>query len=201
MEPVHIAIGFMLLAGALAVSSSSGSGDGGPDFPDPIGELAWEGYDDIEAQPELDGVVRVNTHRDGDGIYVPEVWMMASDRDAAWEYIARCAFELEHAFSDHHVRHFEFHCMSEEGDVYCHKTCIAPADAETMTKHAGYTERDLAADTQAGDNGDDGTPPVHWQPCDEHEEPSDVSGGGAVAASAGAAAAAGGCAGGAGGAC
>lgn len=199
MEPVHIAIGFMIIMAALALSGSDEPDE--PDFPDPLAGMPWEEYDAVEEEPELEDVVRVNTHRDGDGIYVPEVWLMADDRDVAWGYIARCAFELQHAFSDYHIRHFEFHVMSEEGDVYCHKTCVASGDAEEFVEHPGYTVGDLADDTREGDNGDDATPPVYWQACSEHEEPSDVSGGGAVAASAGAAAAAGGCAGGAGGAC
>lgn len=199
-------MGILLVFIAVVLHFTEGDGDEGPEFPDPIAEIDFdETPAEVEGVPELNAVTRVNTHRDGEGIYVPTVWMAIDDREVAWEYVAWCVEDLADAFEETHIRQFEFHCMSDEdGDAFCYKTTISPEQADKFRTDPAYTKENLWTDVKRGDDGDDGVPPVYWQACDEHQAPSDVSGGGgggAGAAAAAAGGAAGGACGAAGGAC
>lgn len=167
--------------------------------------------------PEVHEVNKVNTHRDGEDILVPVVPVVFEDAgepemDVVWEIVGSVLDAVHPVFSAFHVRHYDIqfaYADEDEAEVIYRRITLSASLAESYISDPGYASSDLRDDVKAGDDGDDGVPPVYWQQFDAASMAASGSyaggGGAAVAAacagaSAGAAAScAGGAAGGAGG--
>ncbi|MBB6646558.1 hypothetical protein [Halobellus ruber] len=164
--------------------------------------------------PEVHEVNKVNTHRDGDDILVPVVPVVLEDAgepamDTVWDVVGTILEAIHSVFKGFHVRHYDVqfaYADANEEDVVYRRITVQPTLVERYLTDPGYTLSDLRADVKAGDDGDDGVPPVYWQQFDAESMASSgayAGGGGAAVASACAGASAGAaasCAGGAAGA-
>jgi len=173
----------------------------------------------IAETPEVAEVNCVNVHRDGEDVLVPVVPVLFEDsgepdRDVVWEVVGETLRAVPPAFADHHVRHYDLqfaYADADEESVVYRRITVQPELVERY-RHGDLDLAGLREAVAAGDDGDDGVPPVDWQRFDAE----DVSGSGAysgqtaavaaacAASSAGAAAAcssAAGAAAGAGGSC
>lgn len=169
--------------------------------------------------PAVHEVNKVNVHRDGSDILVPVVPVVMADTgeptmDTVWETVGSVLDAVHPVFEAYHVRHYDVqfaYADADEETVIYRRITVQPSLVERYLTDPGYALVDLRADVKAGDNGDDGVPPVYWQQFDAESMASSgayAGGGGAAvaaacaSASAGAAAScAGGAAGAAGGGC
>jgi hypothetical protein len=175
--------------------------------------------DALAEVPEVAEVNRVNVHRDGEDILVPVVPVLFEDAgvpdlDVVWDVVGEALRAVAPEFSDHHVRHYDLqfaYADADEESVVYRRITVQP-DLVERYRHGDLDLAGLREAVAAGDDGDDGVPPVNWQRFDaEHASGSGAYSGNtaAVAAacaasSAGAAAAcssAAGAAAGAGGSC
>jgi len=161
--------------------------------------------------PEVHEVNKVNTNRDGDDVLVPVVPVVLADAgepemDTVWDLFGAVLTAVHPVFEPFHVRHYDVqfaYADADEESVVYRRMTVQPSLAERYTSDPGYGLSDLREAVQAGDDGDDGVPPVYWQAFDARSVGSSGSyagGGGAAAAAACAGASAGaaaGCAGGA----
>jgi len=160
---------------------------------DALGEL----FDPLPAAlaepPEVAEVNRVNVHRDGEDVLVPVVPVLFEepgepDLDVVWDVVGETLRALSAAFADHHVRHYDLqfaYADADEESVVYRRITVQPDLVER------YLDGDLdlaglREAVAAGDDGDDGVPPVNWQRFDAE----DVSGSGAYAGNTAAVAAA-----------
>lgn len=170
--------------------------------------------------PGVHEVNKVNTHRDGDDVLVPVVPVVLEAAgepamETVWDIVGRTLDAISPVFEPLHVRHYDIqfaYADEDEEEVIYRRITVQPTLVDRYTAEPAYTLTDLREDVKAGDDGDDGVPPVFWQQFDADSMASSGSyaggGGAAVAAacasasaSAGAAAScAGGAAGAAGGA-
>ncbi len=186
---------------------------------------AFDPLPDVLAKaPEVHEVNKVNTHRDGNDVLIPVMPVVLEDAgeptmDTVWD-IAGSVIEAVHpVFEEFHVRHYDLqfaYADADEQEVTYRRITVQPELVESYTTDSAYTLSDLRVDVKAGDNGDDGVPPVYWQQFDAESMDSSgayAGGGGAAvamacanasagaaASCAGGAASAGGAAGGGGGA-
>lgn len=174
--------------------------------------------DALAELPAVHEVNKVNTHRDGGDVLVPVVPVVLADAgepamDAVWELTGSVLEAIHPVFESFHVRHYDIqfaYADQDETEVIYRRNTVQPALGWQYASDPGYTLADLREDVKAGDDGDDGVPPVYWQQFDAESMASSgayAGGGGAAVAtacagaSAGAAAAcSGGAAGAAGGA-
>jgi hypothetical protein len=178
--------------------------------------------DALAEVPEVHEVNKVNEHRDGGDVLVPVVPVLFEDAgepsmDAVWTVFARVIEAVHPVFSDHHVRHYDVqfaYATADESETAYRRLTVGPDLVERYQTDPTVDLDDLAAAIEAGDDGDDGVPPVYWQEFDATSLAGSgnyAGGGGAAVAAAAAAsssgaaaacaggAAAGGAAGGAGG--
>ncbi len=155
--------------------------------------------DALAEVPEIHEVNKVNVHRDGEDILVPVVPVLFEDAgepdmDTVWD-ITGTALEAVHpVFESFHVRHYDIqfaYADETEEEVIYRRITVQPSLVEQYRDDPGYRLGDLSADVQAGDDGDDGVPPVYWQQFDAESMAASGSyagGGGAaiVAATSGA---------------
>ena len=173
--------------------------------------------DALAELPEVHEVNKVNTHRDGGDILVPVVPVVFEDAgepemETVWELTGTILEAIHPVFEQFHVRQYDVqfaYADDDEEAVIYRRITVQPSLVEEFIADPGYSLDDLWADVRAGDDGDDGVPPVHWQEFDAESMASSgayAGGGGAAAAaacasaSAGAAASCAGAAAGAGGA-
>jgi hypothetical protein len=161
--------------------------------------------------PEVHEVNKVNVHRDGEDVLVPVVPVLFEDagepdRDTVWEVAVSILNAIHPVFESFHVRHYDMqfaYADEAEENVIYRRITVQPALVETYRDDPSYGVADLQTDVKAGDDGDDGVPPVHWQQFDAESMASSgayAGGGGAAVAAAAAGASAGAaasCAGGA----
>lgn len=167
--------------------------------------------------PEIHEINRVNIHDDGGDVLVPVVPVLFEDagepdRDHVWETVGTVLEAVHPTFEDHHVRHYDVqfaHADADEAEVIYRRVTVHPPLVERYLQGSGYDLGALRDDVVAGDNGDDGVPPVNFKRFDAASTASSgayaanhaAAAAAAAAASSGAAAAcAGGVAGGAAGA-
>jgi len=170
--------------------------------------------DALAEVPEVHEVNKVNVHRNGDDILVPVVPVVLEDAgepamNTVWTIVGSVLDAVHPVFEGFHVRHYDIqfaYADAEEETVVYRRITVQPSLADSFRSDPAYTLADLRADVKAGDDGDDGVPPVYWQQFDAESMASSGSyagGGGAAAAAACASASAGAaasCAGGAAGA-
>jgi len=175
--------------------------------------------DALAEVPEVHEVNKVNVHRDGEDILVPVVPVVLEDAgepamETVWDLVGTVLDAVHPVFEPFHVRHYDVqfaYADADEETVVYRRVTVQPALVERYLTDPGYGLAELETDVEAGDDGDDGVPPVSWQQFDAESMASSgayAGGGGAAAAaacasaSAGAAAScAGGAAGAAGGGC
>lgn len=150
--------------------------------------------DSLAELPEVSEVNKVNTHRDGDDILVPVVPVVFENAgepamDTIWELTVTILEAVHPVFQAYHVRHYDIqfaYADAAEEEVIYRRMTIQPTLVETFLTDPSYTRSDLRTDIQAGDDGDDGVPPVYWQQFDATSMASSGSyaggGGAAVAA-------------------
>jgi len=170
--------------------------------------------DALAEVPAVHEVNKVNVHRDGDDILVPVVPVVLEDAgepamDTVWDVVGSVLDAVRPVFVEFHVRHYDIqfaYADEDEETIVYRRITVQPSLAERYATDPGYALSDLRADVKAGDDGDDGVPPVYWQQFDAESVGSSGSyagGGGAAVAAACASASAGAaasCAGGAAGA-
>jgi hypothetical protein len=133
--------------------------------------------DALAAVPEVHEVNKVNTHDDGGDVLVPVVPVMFEDagepdRDVVWETVGAVLRAVHPMFGEHeraHVRHYDVqfaYADEDESEVIYRRVTIHPPPVESLLADPGYRLADLRADVAAGDDGDDGVPPVNFKPFD-----------------------------------
>jgi len=158
--------------------------------------------DSLAELPEVSEVNKVNTHRDSDDILVPVVPVVFEDAgepamETVWELTVTILEAIHPVFEAHHVRHYDIqfaYADEAEEEVIYRRMTVQPALVQTFLTDPSYTATDLRTDVQAGDDGDDGVPPVYWQQFDATSMASSgayAGGGGAAVAAACASASAG----------
>ncbi|MFB6102502.1 MAG: hypothetical protein ABEJ73_08035 [Haloplanus sp.] len=113
----------------------------------------------------------------------------APEMDAVWEVVGAVLDAVHPVFDEFHVRHYDIqfaYADEDEQEVIYRRITVQPPLVERYTTDPDYTLTDLREDVQAGDDGDDGVPPVYWQQFDAES----MASSGAYAGSGGAAAAA-----------
>lgn len=129
----------------------------------------------FSSAPAVDDVATVNTHRDGDPIYVPVVEVaLASDDpdlDAAYRITGAIVTALESVFADEHVRHYDV--LFALGDSSWWETAdrrriaVTPDLVARLGREPSFDARDLRRAIEERDDGDDEIPPVAWgEPLD-----------------------------------
>lgn len=170
--------------------------------------------DALAAVPEVHEVNKVNVHRDGEDILVPVVPVVLEDAGepamtTVWDLVGTILDAVHPVFEPFHVRHYDIqfaYADADEEEVIYRRVTVPPSLVERYLTDPGYGLSELEADVKAGDDGDDGVPPVYWQQFDAESMAASGSyagGGGAAVAAACASAstgAAASCAGGAAGA-
>jgi hypothetical protein len=161
--------------------------------------------DSLAELPEVSEVNKVNTHRDGDDILVPVVPVVFEDAgepamETVWELTVTILEAIHPVFEAHHVRHYDIqfaYADDAEEEVIYRRMTVHPTLVKTFLTDPSYTRSDLRTDVQAGDDGDDGVPPVYWQQFDATSMASSgaYAGGGGAAVAAACAGAAASCAG------
>ncbi len=171
----------------------------------------------LAEEPAVHEVNKVNTHDDGGDVLVPVVPALFEDpgepdRDHVWETVGWVTEAVHPVFDAHHVRHYDVqfaYADKAEEEVIYRRVTVHPPLVERYLAEPGFDLEELREAVAAGDNGDDGVPPVNFKQFDAVSTASSgayaanhaAAAAAASAASAGAAAAcAGGAAGGAAGA-
>jgi hypothetical protein len=158
--------------------------------------------DALAEAPEVHEVNKVNTHRDGDDILVPVIPVVFEDAgepttDTVWDVVGTVLDAVHSVFEEFHVRHYDVqfaYADADEQEVIYRRITVQPALVEDYLSDPGYTLSELHADVKAGDDGDDGVPPVYWQQFNAESMASSgayAGGGGAAVAAACAGASAG----------
>jgi hypothetical protein len=152
--------------------------------------------------PEVHEVNKVNVHRDGKDILVPVVPVLFEEpgepaMEDVWNITGTVLEAVQPVFEPFHVRHYDIqfaYANQSEDTVIYRRITVQPELVDTYTSGPGYDLEDLRADVKAGDDGDDGIPPVYWQQFDAESMASSgayAGGGGAAVAAACASASAG----------
>lgn len=127
--------------------------------------------DRFASPPTVDDVAEVNTHRDGDPVYVPviEVDLETTDepdRDAAYRIAGTICRALRPAFADEHVRHYDVLFAFGERSWWepreQRRIAVTPALVERLDREPDFDARDLRRAIEAADDGDGEIPPVAW---------------------------------------
>ena len=163
--------------------------------------------------PEIHEINKVNVHDDGGDVLVPVVPVLFGDagepdRDHVWETVGTVLEAVHPTFEEHHLRHYDVqfaHADADETEGIYRRVTGHPPLVERYLRDPDYDREALREDVAAGDNGDDGVPPVNFKQFDAESTASSgayaTNHAAAAAGSSGAAAAcAGGAAGGAAGA-
>lgn len=150
--------------------------------------------DALAELPEVHEVNKVNTHRDGDDVLVPVVPVVFEDAgepamDVVWELVVTILEAVHPVFESFHVRHYDLqfaYADADEETVIYRRVTVQPALVASYLRDPGYDIVDLRAAVGAGDDGDDGVPPVNWQQFDAGSMASSgaYAGGGAAVAAA-----------------
>lgn len=123
--------------------------------------------------PTVDDVASVNTHRDGEPIYVPVIEISLEsaeepDRAAAYRIAAGAVRAVRPALADVHVRHydvlFSYGETSWTGPWTKEKRRIAvtPRLLERLKREPSFDAAALRSAIEERDDGDDEIPPVAW---------------------------------------
>ena len=152
--------------------------------------------------PEVHEVNKVNVHRDGEDILVPVVPVLFEEAgeptmETVWDITETVLGAVHPVFESFHVRHYDIqfaYANESEDEVIYRRITVQPSLVDAYTSNPSYELEDLRADIKAGDDGDDGVPPVYWQQFDAESMASSgayAGGGGAAVAAACASASAG----------
>lgn len=131
-------------------------------------ERAFAGdTEDLAAVPELAEVDKVNVHRNNSDVLVPVVTVVLSGAGEprlgrVWEITGEILRTVYPVFREEFVRHIDVqfaYADSDETTVVFRRITAQP---ELFDSSVGVDTADLRARVEAGDDGDDGVPPVNW---------------------------------------
>lgn len=132
--------------------------------------------------PSIESVPKVNTHEDGDPIYVPVIDVTLDsdgepDRTTAYRIAADVITAVHPRYADTKVRNYDVQFVYGEprlgGLIGTTKRRIAvtPDLAERLDREPGFGPSELREAIESRDNGDDEIPPVAWgEPLDYWSE-------------------------------
>ena len=138
-------------------------------------ERAFEtGPDELAVAPDLAEVDKVNVHRDGEDVLVPVVTVVFEGTgepaaETVWEITADVFRAVQPVFRDDHVRHYDvqFAYADADGEAAVFRRITASQDlVDEFVTDATLDVPALRERIRAGDDGDDGVPPVYWQVFD-----------------------------------
>ncbi|MCU4975217.1 hypothetical protein OB955_21175 [Halobacteria archaeon AArc-m2/3/4] len=170
MGPTVVAVGTLLL-------SQWWSGESGSLADDAQTALENQQFgrdaDLFASAPTIDDVASVNTHRDGEPIYVPVIEIALEsteepDRAAAYRIAAAAVRAVRPALADIHIRHydvlFSYGETSWTGPWMKEKRRIAvtPRLLERLDREPSFDAAALRSAIEDRDDGDDEIPPVAW---------------------------------------
>ena len=162
-------------------------------------ERLADAFDPLPAElaeiPAVSEVNRVNTHRDGDDVLVPVVPVLFEDagepdRDRVWDVTGTVLSAVHPVFESFHVRHYDVqfaYADEAEEQVIYRRITVQPALVERYLDESAFALTDLREAVEAGDDGDDGVPPVNFQQFDAESTSSGSYAGGNAAIAAAAA--------------
>jgi hypothetical protein len=128
----------------------------------------------LAEEPHVHEVDKVNVHDDGGDVLVPVVPVLFEDAgepdlDTVWKTVGTVLEAVPLTFENHHVRHYDVqfaYADAEEEQVIYRRVTVHPPLVERYLRDPGYDLGDLREDVAAGDNGDDGVPPVNFKQFD-----------------------------------
>ncbi|ERH09572.1 MAG: hypothetical protein J07HX64_01331 [halophilic archaeon J07HX64] len=138
-------------------------------------ERAFDGdTEQLATVPELAEVDRVNSHRSGDDVLVPVVAVVFSGAGEprlgrVWEITGEILRTVHPVFSGTFVRHIDVqfaYADSDETTPIFRRITASQGLTESFVTDPTVDIADLRARVEAGDDGDDGVPPVNWQRFD-----------------------------------
>ena len=135
-------------------------------------ERAFAGdTDDLAAAPELAEVDKVNVHRNNNDVLVPVVTVVFSGAGEprlgrVWEITGEILRTVSPVFREEFVRHVDVQFAYADSDETTAVFRRITAQPELFDSSVPVDTADLRARVEAGDDGDDGVPPVNWQRFD-----------------------------------
>ncbi|WP_336325609.1 hypothetical protein [Halovenus sp. HT40] len=138
-------------------------------------ERAFEvGPKAVATTPELAEVDKVNVHRDGGDVLVPVVTVIFEDggepaMETVWRLTDEILSAIHPVFRDQHVRHYDIqfgYANAEETEAVFRRMTAQQELAEEFVTDPTVDIEMLRERIEAGDDGDDGVPPVYWQVFD-----------------------------------
>lgn len=131
------------------------------------------GPDAVAATPELAEVDKVNVHRDGEDVLVPVVTVVFEAGEPAmetvWTITGEALSAIHPVFRDEHVRHYDIqfgYANADETEAIFRRMTAEQDLAEEFVTDPTVGLDVLRERIEAGDDGDDGVPPVYWQVFD-----------------------------------
>jgi len=124
--------------------------------------------------PELAEIDRVNVHRSGDDVLVPVVTVVFSGAGEprlrrVWEITGDILRAVHPVFAGTFLRHVDVqfaYADSDETTPVFRRITASQDLVESFVTDPSVGVTDLRARVKAGDDGDDGVPPVNWQQFD-----------------------------------
>lgn len=137
-------------------------------------ETVFEDAPELATTPTLAEVDKVNVHRDGDPVLVPVVPVVFEaagepQMDRVWGITGDIFKAIHPVFREAHVRHVDVqfaYTDSAESEAIFRRITASQTLLDSFVTDATVDIDDLRERIAAGDDGDDGVPPVHWQEFD-----------------------------------